>query len=407
MSRFLPVAAALVSPILSLVAGGALLPACQVYDPQLVTRDTGPTVCETLRPPARPTTADGTTGPEVTFGLRRVFLDQGGLWESTGFDIDGYCTSAPAFDGECNSGGPGQRDGNTGIDNVFGQSLYPLVESAVPGLEAMAVAAQEEGRGMPLLRIRDWNGTANDPQVEIAIAQAVFGTSAEAPGGGPPAVTILSETEWTLMDGSPVPLPAWDGNDYLWPRTDAFLAGDIEQPLIVDDTAYIVDNTFVARLPDRIDIIFPTDDIGVLVRLTGAIATGRLSDDGLSLDPVTVAGRWRISDLLSTAENIGICRGTAEYNLLANQLERISDVRSMPPAPGDPITDCDAVSIGVTFLGSRVTLVTPTPGLPLVDLCSLAPDGGLPDGGAGSDAGMPDAGMPDTGMPDTGMPDAP
>lgn len=403
MTRFLLLAAAC-------ALSGLSLSSCIVYDPQLVGRDggrdTGPSDCTPRRAPARPTTADSADVPEVAFGLRQVSLNQGSEWETIGFDLDGYCTGAPDFLNECDIGGPRARDGNDGIDNVFGQNLYPLVEAAVPGLEDMAVAAQEEGRGMPVLRIRQWNGTPNDPQVEIVIAQAVFGTSAEAPGGGAPAVTINSPIDFTLADGSPLPLPSWNTEDYLWLRSDAFLAGDLEQPLIVDRTAYIVDGVFVARLPDRIDIIFPTDDLGVLVRLTNAVATGTLSPDGSTLSPVVVAGRWRIADLLSTAENIGLCRDGADgrYALLENRLSDIADVLSMQPEPGDPVVPCDAVSIGVTFLGSRARIAATTPGLPLVNVCAgsgtdagVMSDAGMMSSDAGVDAGV-DAGEPDAGV---------
>jgi hypothetical protein len=384
---------------------------CLVYDPQLVRRgDTGPDgggVCAGRRPPGRPSIPDGPDIDEVAFGLRDVFLDQGADWSSIGYDLDGLCSVSPDFATECTRGGPPQRDGDEGIDNVFGDSLYPIVEASVPGLEAMAVAAQDEGRGMPVLRIRHWNGTRNDPQVEVAIMQSVFGTSAEGPDGGPPEVRIMGPLDYTLADGSPVPLPAWDGEDYLWARTDAFLAGDPDEPFIVDDAAYVVDGEIVSRLPDQVDIVFPTDDIGVLVRLTEAVATGTLSEDGLELNPVVVAGRWRVVDLLSTAENIGICRGDSRYELLMTQLGRIADVRSMPPRPGDPPSPCDAISIGVRFRGSRARVVpTPTPGQPLADLCSAArADAGTPDAGP-SDAGPSDAGPAEPDAPDTASPDA-
>ena len=60
-------------------------------------------------------------------------------------------------------------------------------------------------------------------------------------------------------------------------------------------------------------------------------------------------------------------------------------------------TDCNAVSIGVTFHGTRMRIAPEniTPGLPLVNIC--ATDGGLPSdaGPGGSDAGPPDAGVLD------------
>jgi len=368
-----------------------MLPSCVLYDPELVGMDAGRDagMCTTRRPDPRPTNTDGDDVAEVAFGLRQVNLNQGSEWESIGYDLDGLCTGSPDYVSECIVRGPRERDGMEGIDNVFGRGLYPLIDVAVPGLEEMAVAAQEEGRGMPVLRVRQWNGTPNDPQVEISIAQAVFGTSLPGSAGMPPEINIISTTEWELPDGMPVPLPVWDGDDFLWLRTDAFLGGNPDDPFIIDRTAYIVDNTFVARLPDRIDIIFPTDDIGVLVRLTNAVATGRLTADGLALDPLVVAGRWRVSDLLSTAQNIGLCRGSDLFRALELQLANIADVLSMQPDPGAPQVDCDAVSIGVTFVGTRAVIAGVTPGLPLSDLCAVG-DAGVPD--AGSDAGV-DAGV--------------
>jgi hypothetical protein len=375
----------------------AVLPSCVLYDPELVGMDAGRDagMCTTRRPEPRPTSADDDDVAEVAFGLRQVNLNQGSEWESIGYDLDGLCTGPSEYTSECIVRGPRERDGMEGIDNVFGRALYPLVDVAVPGLEEMAIAAQEEGRGMPVLRVRQWNGTPNDPQVEIAIAQAVFGTSLAGVGDAPPEINIISTTEWELPDGRPVPLPVWDGNDFLWLRTDAFLAGDLEEPLIIDRTAYVVNNTFVARLPDRIDIIFPTDDVGVLVRLTNAVATGHLSDDGLTLDPLVVAGRWRVADLLSTAQNIGLCRGSDLFRALELQLQNIADVLSMQPDPGAPLVNCDAVTIGVTFIGTRAVIADVTPGLPLTDLCMSGGDGGVPDGGvsdSGTDAGR-DAGV--------------
>ncbi len=377
---------------------------CRVYDPALVGsnmdagRDAPPAECDARVAPPRPTMADTADGPDIAFGMREVLLDQGAEWENIGLDIDDYCTVPGSLVGECTSGGPIQRDGLQAIDNVFGSDLYPLVASAVPDLEMRARAAQNEGRGLPILYVRGWNGTPNDPRIDIAIVQSVFSSSVDgATPDVPPEVVIRSPIDYELASGGAVPLPVWDGNDWAWVRDDAFLAGDFDQPLIRDDNAYVADGVFVARLPDRIDIIFPTDDVGVLVRLTGATALGELNADGINMDTVTVAGRWSVTDLLSTAENIGICRGSGQYTLLSGQLDRIADVRSMPPPRGEPGLTCNAVSIGVTFRGTRMRIAPEniTPGLPLVNIC--ATDGGLPRdaGPSATDAGPVDAGVID------------
>lgn len=384
------------TPILLLAL--ALAAGCQVYDPSLVEDDSGPgpdTGAATLRqPPPRPTVADGDDGEERIYGLRMVMLNQDGeRWREIGYDLDGRFTASPDFSTECT---PPRRarppvDGEQGIDNVFGAELFPLVDLTVPGIETNARAAQEEGK-LPVLRMRGWNGEDDDPRVDITVTNAIFMTAAES-DGSPPEIEVVDFEPQRVSDGTRPDLPAWDGTDYGWFREETFLEGDPELPLLRDDNAYVVDRLVVARLPERVDILFPAEDLGVVVRLTDARATGRISDDGDTLEDVVVAGRWAIIDLLGTAENVGVCRGTAQYDILTGQLDSIADIRSAAGSGGEGVT-CDAISLGVSFQGSRMRWGGLTPGPPVRNVC----DDPLPDGGPGGDAG---AGM-DAGVPDGG-----
>ncbi len=355
---------------------GALGPGCVVYDPALVRR--GPS-CALRTVPPRAMVADSEDGPEVSFALRRVLLDQDDRWPEVAYDVDGRCTSMPAYERECTapSGANPIEDGPGGADNVFGASLYPTVAIVQPDLEQSARDAQDAADGTPVLRLRGWNGQRNDPRVDLVITQAVW-----ALAGG-------DETTPPALPPEPraAAAPAWDGRDWVWVRDDAFLMGNPERPLIRDDNAYVVDGVIVARLPDRIDIIFPADEYGVLVRLTDARATARLSADGSALENVIVSGRWSIADLISTARNIGVCDDDPEFGILTRQLDRIADVRSTPGTGGTGVV-CDAVSLGVEFeVGTRVRIAGVLRGPPLADLCSMPPgDGGVRDAGT-SDAG--------------------
>lgn len=370
-----------------------------MYDPTLLERDSGPRdaggACEGRRPPPRPTTPDGDSVPDMFFGLRDVVLDQeeGSLWADLGFNLDGYCTARPTFGTEC---APGRgatippADGNEGIDNVFGEKLFPLVDSVIPGLQETARAAQFEGIGLPVLRLRGWNGQPDDPRVHVTITQAVV-TVAPNTDGSRPEIEIVDYTA-RLPGGGEAPPPVWKGGDYVWVRSDTFLAGNVEEPLVYDDNAYVAGGHVVARLPDRVEILFPADELGVMVRLTGGIAVGRISDDRTRLEDVVVAGRWSLVDLLRTAENVGVCMGTTEYNVLRAQLETMADVRS-DVGSGGPGVECDAISVGVGFTGFRLQLGGVADGRPLRSACDSPPDGGAP----GEDAGVPDAGTSDGG----------
>lgn len=306
---------------------------CQVYDPSLVegTEDAGPGVeagpCDLTTPPDRPSGDDGDDGLEYLFGLREVNLDQEEDWRNIGYDLDGRCTVEPAFDSECR---PPRRstppsDGNDGIDNTFGRDLFPLVDVAVMGLQDTARAADLDGT-MPLMRMRGWNGTDNDTRVDVAITSAIFSVPADAMGAIP---TFDIDNFKPMVGGMPFrPLYDGTGSDFAFLREDTFFDGDVDRPLIRDDNAYVIDRNVVARLPDRFELVFPSMTAGVFVTLTDAIAVGHLSDDLMRLENIMVAGRWAVLDLLATAENVGLCRGEAQYDILANTLDQIADIRA-------------------------------------------------------------------------------
>jgi len=369
----------------------ALLPAaagCQVYDASLVdagtdagTFDAGS--CANRVPPPRPDVEDGADAEEVLFGLRMVVLSQedGDLWRTIGLDLDGNCTQEPSFASECV---PPRRsrppvDGEDGIDNVFGSDLFPLVDLAVGGLEETAQAAQEEGK-LPVVRIRGWNGEDDDPRVDVAITNAIYTVPAM---GDMPIPHMVENFAPVDMMGDPVPFPAWDGTDFGFFRLATFFDGDPARPTIRDDNAYVSNRFVVAQLPERVEILFPADDVGVLVRLTDATAVGRISDDGLTLENAVVSGRWSIIDLLSTAENVGICPESDSYNILLGQLDSIADVRSRPGTGGEGI-ECDALSLGVQFTGTRLRWGGLVEGPPIRNVCEdPLVDGGTPSADAG------------------------
>lgn len=358
---------------------------CQVYDPSIV-RDPG--TCAGRRPPPRPDIEDDDGEMELVIGLRDVVLNQegGDLWADLGFNLDGFCTAPPENARECEPAGSSApvRDGNDGIDNTFGRDLFPLVNATVPGLEETARAAQLAGIGFPVLRIRHWNGEANDPRVEVTITQAVASAPANADGSLPDVV--IDEFRAENPDGTPADPPVWDGRDWAWMRADTFLAGNSDQPLVRDDNAYVADDFVVTTLPDRVEILFQADNAGVLVRLTGGLAVGRLTADRMRMEDVIVAGRWSVIDLLQTAENVGVCMGTPQYNVLSARLEAIVDVRS-DVGSGGPGIECDAISLGVGFTGFRMQWAGLAEGRSLVSLCDMPPDAGMPDLDAGMDAG--------------------
>ncbi len=321
----------------------------------------------------------------MLFALRDVNLNQDGdRWKNIGLDLDGLDSQLPVPEVECippNTEAEPETDGTEGIDNAFGHRLFPIVALALPELESGARLNQAAGLGTILLNVSGWNGERNDPRIDAVLSQSAAGTSASADS--------VSFSGYQLMQGIGLaPAPAWDGNDNYFARDDTFFRGDITQPIVRDDNAYISDGTAVMRLPDRIDILFFAGaDAGVRVRLTDGFAIARLSDDLQAFEVATVSGRWSIIDLLDTGENIGICIGTPERRIVETQLDTIADVRSRPDTGGDGVI-CDAISLGASFTGLRANLVGLGPSRDLPNPCGSTSDGGVDSGiDAGVDGG--------------------
>jgi hypothetical protein len=212
-----------------------------------------PAGCVLSRPPARVTCGGdgGDDGLVRTFALLDPVIDQsGGVWASSAFDLDGFCTNplTPDSPQECMAplGDPVQPDGPGGVDNVIGQSIYVSLLTFLPDFQRDTNASARRGRSVPILRVSGWNGEADDARVTLVIAAAIDvlpeGTSVPATG-----------LEFENM----LPQPRWDGTDTAYVAANYFAAGDERFPLLADDNAYVTGYTLVARMPDRAPIDFP------------------------------------------------------------------------------------------------------------------------------------------------------
>jgi hypothetical protein len=282
---------------------------------------------------------------------------------SFGFDLDDRWTTATNPDLECAPTGTAPVDGNNGVDNQFGAALYPLLNSAIPGWENQVRNDEGGGRDALILRLRGWNQTPNDPQIEVTVASSVF--SAGVHSSTPPAVTINSPTDYNLTGGGAVPDPNWDGMDWTWLRADDFAGGNPDMPNVSDPHAYISNGTLVVTLPTLTVRLMEDPTHGVVARLGGVQIVAHLASDG-HLDSVFVTGRWANADLLATGF---VCPGTAQYSIFNSQLQRQDDVRGTIPSPGDPTLPCDAISTAIGFTGFRTQFGGVTPGATPVSPC--------------------------------------
>lgn len=351
---------------------------CSVYDPALVPNDAGgmdagdaATTCPPLAtPPARPSQEDDGDN-EVVFALRNITLNQDGeRWKTIGYDLDGLCSGTPDGPIECDpisSSATSTQDGEHGVDNAFGRTITPLLLVAYPTLEDEARMYESYGLGAIILRIRDWNGDAEDSHVHATLSQSVYGTPALSDGGTP--MPELPDGGPSYEDGGEPPFPQWNGDDYWWLREDSFYDGDPERPVIVDSNAYVSGRTLVMRIPDGREINFAGDTRGINFRLSDARLTADISTDGATVPRAVLVGRWAYDDVLSAVQHAGVCPGNPLYTTLSNLLRTAVDVRAVPGS-GGPGVECDAVSVGIAFDGVSAHLGGVAPAYPLPEPCA-------------------------------------
>ncbi len=359
----------------------ALLSGCNVYDASLVPRDAGmdagadaSTSCPPLAaPPTRPSRLDDGTD-EAVFALRHITLNQDGdRWRTIGYDLDGLCSGPAEAPVECtpmSGGANASLDGDHGIDNAFGRAITPLLLAAYPTLEMEAQMYQDYGLGTLILRIRNWNGEANDSRVHAILTQSTYGTPGTADGGVP--MPEIPDGGATYEDGGVPPFPAWEGDDYFWARDDSFFDGDPARPITSDDNAYIADRTLVMHLPDGREILFAGDTRGINLRLTDARLTAQLSTDGVAITRAQLVGRWALNDVLDAVQHAGVCTDNPLYTTLGNLLRTAVDVRSIAGS-GGPGVECDAVSVGLAFDGIRAHYAVIATAYPLPNPCAGTP----------------------------------
>lgn len=355
------------------------------------------------QPPTRVAVDDpGEDVPDFWIALKEVQLDQSDddLWARTGFNLDNRCTTAEATSHECiplrGETAPVQTDGVRGIDNTFGGALFPILSLAFEDLDVLAQQAEEKGIGALAARIRGWNGQANDTTVEVLISQTVFGT----PGanGTPPNVDIVGFEGRHPTTGDLLPFPNWDGDDFFWIRDDTFLLPDAmtideARPLVVDTNAYVTNGQIVATIADGTEIILVGEGLATLVRLSDvSMVLDILSmstaprDEGQT---VTIGGRWGYTDLLRTAESVGVCPDSPLFPTLDTQLRGLTDTLLDPDGAAEGAR-CDAVSIGITFEAYFANIGGLTDGQPLPDPCGADADMGVAaDMGRAADMGAP------------------
>lgn len=300
--------------------------------------------CEPVLPPRRPGVLGAGDAIGFVAAVRTVDLGDGDGGDGVpnflgiGFDLDTTCSGQGA--GSSCVAPPWvtyHLDGPGGRDNSFGSILYQLNQNGGGSATESNNSNTAVGVGTAVIRVRNYNGTSIDNQIEVGWYGATMYRDLTVP---------------------PAP-PVWDGSDE-WLAFDAWVdgievgdAGPIEtgsepSPKYYDSNAYVTDGYLVARFPEFLISIGMMTEAIIMARLE------RNEAGAWTLRAGTIAGRLAIDDTVRGLENVRddstgdwICTDSPAYPARKQLLCGLADISASGIDDGS--SPCDAVSWAWTF----------------------------------------------------------
>jgi len=148
----------------------------------------------------------------------------------------------------------------------------------------------------------------------------------------------------------------WDGTDE-WSILQTSLAPG-NQPLFVDDSAYVSGNVLVAHMPEGLPLTFTADGSLFEMALARSVLALELSADRQRVTLGTVNGTWYRTQALAAVDaymaQAGLCSDNPIYVQGKKVIENAADIRAdLQDAPQLP---CNAVSVGIEISADRANL---------------------------------------------------
>jgi hypothetical protein len=295
--------------------------------------------CVHALPPDPPGTVDG--GGSLSFVVAASSIDfgdqDGSSPQEIGYDLDMRCT-CPEANG-CMREAWAKEDGCDGLggrDNMTGKFMAE-VSVLYGGLGSKAWSeGLTKGDWSLLLRVRDYNGEANDDRVRVD--------------------WYIPAEFYRFQDGGKEP-PKWDGTDE-WPvRTGSLETPANGEPWDLDKTKYFDDRAYVTGGVLVGSVAAATIQVNedYVLSITGGFLTAEVVEENGAwvLNNGIVAGRWPVQGILGQLSRIKdpvfqlpICTDNLVYDQIKSQICGFVDIFS---GVGTPTTPCDAVSVGMRF----------------------------------------------------------
>lgn len=319
---------------------------CGSSDSSSSNGNNGSTDSKVGKPPALPDGAEATSSStRRVFAVQEVFLgdttregtsDPKNAWRQYGYNLDGLVTSRTSKD-TCTpaSGGSIIEDGDDGIDNSFGQSIYPTIVTFASDATQRLNKSIADGSFTIMF---DTQGLTDDA------TQTNSGLFAQVLAGGEFSTT--GKPTFTTADKWPVrPEILTDGKT-------------IEKGSKVQfKNAYIANGTFVnGSEPATIKLSLVISGISLDLNIRQAIVTfDHSTKNGLANG--TIAGILDTEELVDGVRKIAgriassLCQGSTIESVISS-IEQASDI--LNDGTNKSGVPCNAISVGLGFTAKEI-----------------------------------------------------
>ena len=339
--------------------------------------------CELAHPPSAPETSEQSGALEIVVVANRInagdLMEEAGPgWAHLGYDVDDRCSDNDGSTHSCIAPDWPRDpeienvDGEGGIDNAIGAGFFVANEEGLGETSKVATTFAENGARSFIVRVRGYNGQADDDRVSVSMFAV---TTSPSPG-------------------EPAEIPAFDGFDRWYGYETCFVdeadagvpSGELPAARYTDTDAYVRGHRLVARFP----IIWSVH--GMLSRYVIS-ATLREEAGGYTLRDGVASGRLRHEDVLGLLGRSvdpvtfqRLCIGNPRYERRKQILCSLIDASYDGPDDGSRV--CDAATWAYGFEAVPAILAGVVPWEPTE--CEPGDRPGVDDScHAASDAGSP------------------
>jgi hypothetical protein len=331
--------------VLAVAAGCSLVTSYDGFVP-------GADSCPAKRIPDVPTNRASGSGAERLGAMSALhFLSPEGA-TPLGYDLDKLCTcpakracsNPQATDLQCDLS-------DKGIDNAAGGVLPTLFPPEADGLLQQALAVGLNGL---VVRIQGWDGSADDPDVDVSIYNVVGLKGAE---GG--ASAKFDGNDEFIVDDKSLIAGAYPGSNYT--DTSAFVVKGVLVASFDFDFRLAVPNIANAAVPPGVAEIPFTS-----AHLIGKIE--RVGTAGLRMTDAQFVGRLPVERVLAQLPHVGLCGDSPAFAKVKERACAVLDLPANPASDGKNVP-CDAMSFGMGVTISPAKLGGHAPAGPTMSPC--------------------------------------